>query len=219
VQHKRRAKTPPRAEKRAAVLFPRVVVMAKTPVLGLVKTRLGRDVGPAEATRIFRATSSAVLGRLSADKRFQTSLAIAPDAGVATRGFDRRINRIPQGGGDLGDKMLRAASGAPPGPVLVIGTDIPSITPQILVRAFHALGRNDVVVGPADDGGFWMIGFRRRPHLPRCFRGVRWSHAETLNDVLANLKSLRVTCVETLSDIDTASDVRRLSRHIGRRVI
>ena len=210
---------PPPARKRAAVLFPRVVVMAKTPVLGLVKTRLGREIGAAEATRVFRATSSAVLGRLSADRRFQTILAIAPDSGVTTRGFDTRIARIPQGGGDLGDRMLRAAERAPPGPVLIIGTDIPSITPAILARALHALGRHDVVVGPADDGGFWMIGFKRRPNLPRCFTGVRWSHAETLADVLANLKDRRVARVETLSDIDNANDVRRLAHHIGRRVI
>lgn len=193
--------------------------MAKTPVMGLVKTRLGRQIGAAQATRLYRATAAAVLGRLTRDLRFQTVLALAPDAGVATRGFDGRIARVAQGGGDLGDKMLRSAGRAALGPVLIIGTDIPAITADMMMRAFKALGRHEVVVGPADDGGFWMIGFRRRPHLLRCFRGVRWSHTETLKDVLANLKGRPVARIETLSDLDSAEDVRRLRRLIGRRVI
>jgi uncharacterized protein len=193
--------------------------MAKTPVLGLVKTRLGRQIGPAHATRFFRSTASAVLGRLCRDQRFQTLLAIAPDAGVHTRAFDRHIARLPQGGGDLGDRMLRAANLAPPGPVLIIGTDIPSIRSDVIVRAFRALADHDVVVGPAGDGGFWLIGFNRRPRAPRCFDGVRWSHAETLNDVLANLSGLRLARVDTLSDVDGADDLKRLARHVGRRVI
>jgi uncharacterized protein len=198
---------------------PRLIVMAKTPVLGLVKTRLGREIGPAAATRLFRATSAAVLGRLMRDPRFQTRLAMAPDAGARTRAFAHTIPRQAQGGGDLGAKLHRAAHCAPAGPVVIIGTDIPSVRPAHIARAFRELGRHDVVVGPAEDGGFWMIGFHRRRALPRCYGGVRWSHAETLADVLANLSGYRVARLDTLSDLDSAADVRRLTPHIGRRVI
>lgn len=198
---------------------PRLVVMAKTPVLGLVKTRLGRQIGAAEATRVFRATSASVLGRLARDPRFETRLAIAPDVGVATRAFPLTIARQSQGSGNLGAKLQRAAERAPPGPVVIIGTDIPSVRPAHIVRAFRELGRNDVVVGPAEDGGFWLIGFHRRRAMPPCYRGVRWSHEQTLIDVLANLTGYRVARLDILSDIDSADDVRRLSRHIGRRVI
>ncbi len=187
--------------------------------MGLVKTRLGRQIGPAQATRFYRATAIAVLGRLVNDRRFQTILAMAPDAGVKTRAFDGAIARMSQGGGDLGQKLQRVAERAPPGPVVIVGTDIPSIKPRHIADAFRALRNHDAVFGPAEDGGFWLVGFRRFPTTPRAFAGVRWSDAETLADVLRNLTGWRVAMAATLSDVDGADDLRRLSAHLGRQVI
>ncbi len=197
----------------------RVVVMAKTPVLGLVKTRLGREIGPAAATRFYRATASAVLGRLSCDPRLEVILAIAPDAGVATRGLPPGLRRLPQGPGDLGARMQRLLQLSGPGPVVLIGTDIPGIRVSHIAAAFQLLGRNDVVLGPADDGGFWMVGFRRFPRMPKPFGRVRWSHAETRADVERNLSGWRVGLGAVLSDVDSAADLAHQSPLIGRRVL
>jgi uncharacterized protein len=193
--------------------------MAKTPVMGLVKTRLGRQIGAAAATRFYRSTAQAVLGRCVRDPRFETILALAPDAGFATRAFDQRIKRMRQGRGDLGAKLQRIAERAPPGPVVIVGTDIPSIRPRDIIAAFKALRSHDVVFGPAEDGGFWLVGFKRFPTVPHCYAGVRWSHADTLADVRGNLLGRRVAIVGMLSDVDNADDLRRLGAHIGRRII
>jgi uncharacterized protein len=193
--------------------------MAKVPILGTVKTRLGRDIGPAQATRFFRANASAVLGRLARDPRFKTYLAIAPNTGLHTRAFDPNIPRIGQGRGDLGARMQRLLDHGQPGPVIVIGTDIPSVQPTHIASAFRQLGQADAVFGPAEDGGFWLVGLKRFPRTPRCFKGVRWSHPETLADTTKNLAEARVAFAITLSDVDAPTDLIRLRDHIGRRVI
>jgi hypothetical protein len=192
--------------------------MAKVAVLGRVKTRLGREIGPAHALRLYRATAAAVLGRLAADARFETLVAVSPDADVATRTFPH-LRRIAQGRGDIGQRMLRAAARAPRGPVLVIGLDIPSITAAHLCDAFRSLGRNEVTFGPAADGGFWLVGFRKRPFPTHVFERVRWSSLNTLADACANLADRPVGRVATLSDIDTKDDLARVAGHVGRRVL
>ena len=193
--------------------------MAKTPVMGLVKTRLGRQIGAAEATRFYRATAAAVLGRLARDRRFEVVLAIAPDAGAYTRAFPLQLKRIAQGGGDLGARMQRIMDARGTGPVVIIGTDIPGICAAHLADAFRKLGSHDAVFGPADDGGFWLVGLKRFARIPRTFGGVRWSHAETLADVERRLERFRVARVATLPDVDEAADLKRQSKIIGRRVI
>jgi hypothetical protein len=195
--------------------------MAKEPVLGRVKTRLGREIGPAQATRLYRATASAVLDRLAGDPRFETWLAMAPDVATAsrTRALCRVRRRFGQGGGDLGQRLQRAAERAPAGPVLIIGTDIPEITPARVMAAFRALAGHDAVFGPAEDGGYWLVGLQRRPRTPRPFARVRWSSPHTLADTRANLTDLRLTEAAVLSDLDTAADLTRLARHVGRRIL
>ena len=97
----------------------------------------------------------------------------------------------------------------PPGPVVIVGSDIPGIRPAHVARAFRALGRADWVVGPAEDGGYWLIGARRRPSYRDPFAGVRWSSEHTLADTVANLTGARIAFLEVLSDIDTGADLVR----------
>ena len=217
---RRQTSTPdtPRA-KRAACLRWRVIVMAKEPVMGRVKTRLGRDIGAAHATRFFRTTAAAVLGRIGRDPRFETILCVAPDTAVASPAFPAHLARMTQGGGDLGARLQRAADRAPPGPVIIIGLDIPSITADLLVAAFRTLGSSDAVFGPAPDGGYWLIGFKRFPTTLKPFAHVRWSSAHALADTVAGLANQRVARVATLSDVDAADDLKRLAPHIGRRIL
>ena len=193
--------------------------MAKDPVMGRVKTRLAREVGAAEAVRFYRATAAAVIGRLARDPRFETVLAVAPDRRMASRGLPAGLRRRAQGGGDLGQRMQRLLADNPPGPVVIIGTDIPGIRARHIVDAFRCLGRHDAVFGPAGDGGFWLVGLRRFPRLPPCFAGVRWSSPDTLADCLANFDGHPVAFAAQLSDCDNASDLGRLASLIGRRIL
>jgi len=98
----------------------------------------------------------------------------------------------------------------PPGPLVLVGTDIPDLRPAHIARAFAALGRADAVFGPATDGGFWLVGLRRRPRALEVFDSVDWSAPQTLDQTLANLpEGTRVEIIDTLCDIDDADDLVR----------
>lgn len=186
-----------------------VVVMLKEPRVGRVKTRLGRDIGMVAAAWWFRHQVRRLLCRIH-DPRWDVILAVAPDrAGLLSRVWPAHLRRIPQGSGDLGDRMDRALRTAPRGAVCIIGGDIPDINSARIAEAFKALGNHDAVFGPADDGGYWLVGLRRtRAIPPHIFEGVRWSTANALADTQANLRDHSIAYVATLRDVDRASDLK-----------
>jgi uncharacterized protein len=192
--------------------------MAKVPVVGGTKTRLAHEIGTGAATRFARQATAALLQRVTRDPRWQTILAVAPDAAVASRCWPSGIVRVRQGRGDLGQRMQRIMARMPPGPVVIVGTDIPGITPALIAAAFRRLGRNDAVFGPAEDGGYWLVGMRRRPRLLRPFTDVRWSSEHALADTLANLEGRTVAFLATLNDVDDARGFSATAAHFGRRV-
>ena len=192
--------------------------MAKVPVAGSVKTRLARGVGVAEALRFYRATSRAVLGRIGRQPFWETIIAISPDTGVGARVWPRGVALQGQGRGDLGRRMQRPMLQLPPGPVCIVGTDVPDIDVALIRRAFRRLGNNDAVFGPAEDGGFWLVGQRRRPRVIAAYAGVRWSHAETLADVLSNLGNHKVAVTGQLHDVDEPVDLARTGWDFGRLI-
>jgi glycosyltransferase A (GT-A) superfamily protein (DUF2064 family) len=112
--------------------------------------------------------------------------------------------------------MHRIMARTRPGPLVIIGTDIPGITAAHVARAFRLLGSHDAVFGPASDGGYWLVGLRRRPRLLRPFTGVRWSTAEALSDTLRNLDGRSVALLPVLDDIDSAADLERCGGRAGR---
>ena len=193
--------------------------MVRAPVAGRVKTRLSRGIGVAEALRFYRVQSRTVIGRLARQPFWGTILMVTPDRDRASRVWPGDVVRVPQGGGDLGARMQRPMRTLPPGPVCVIGTDIPGIRVAHIRRAFSVLGRRDAVFGPASDGGFWLVGMCRRPRLVEPYAGVRWSRPETLSDVLANLAPHRVGFTATLHDVDEAADLERVRDGLGRLVL
>jgi rSAM/selenodomain-associated transferase 1 len=193
--------------------------MAKVPVAGSAKTRLARDVGVGAATRFARQAVAALLRRLASDPRWQTTLAVAPDAGIASRGWPTGVARMGQGRGDLGERMQSILRRTAPGPVVIVGTDIPGLATAHIARAFRLLGGHDAVFGPATDGGYWLVGLRRRPRLLQPFAGVRWSGPHALSDTLANLEGHAVAFAATLADVDDAAGFRAGAAVIGRRVL
>jgi glycosyltransferase A (GT-A) superfamily protein (DUF2064 family) len=108
---------------------------------------------------------------------------------------------------------------SPPGPVIVIGTDVPSIKSAHIQSAIKALGAHDAVVGPSPDGGYWLVGLKRRPRVPRAFASVEWSSPETLDQTLANLSGLNVARIASLPDVDEARDLASVRDTVGRIVL
>ncbi len=192
--------------------------MAKAPVCGSVKTRLGREIGPVQATSFYRSVMRNVLLRLMADPRFETELAIAPDEAVGSGFWPAHIRQIGQGHGDLGARMKHIMARDIPGPMIIVGTDIPCIKSEHIAQAFHLLGRHDAVFGRAGDGGYWLVGLRRSPKILDIFSGVRWSTEHALDDTLANLEGRSVGYAATLGDVDCGADFTALGER-GRRLV
>jgi uncharacterized protein len=189
-----------------------LVIMAKQPRAGRVKSRLARKIGLPEATRFYRVTLSRLLRTLGNDPRWTTVLAVAPDSAVDDRVWPNEIGVVGQGNGDLGARMQHIMTAMPPGPVIVIGSDIPDVLPRHIERAFCQLGDNDAVFGPARDGGYWLVGLKRRPHVPHVFKHVRWSTKHALKDTLKNCRRLSVGLAATLADVDRRKDWRKWRR-------
>lgn len=191
-----------------------LVLFARRPQLGAVKRRLAADIGAVGAHKFYRQTLHDVTWRLGRDRRWQTWLAVTPDSAAGTSASWPVPSGIPivgQGTGDLGDRMARPFQVFPPGPVVIVGSDIPDIETGDIAAAFGALGNHDLVFGPAADGGYWLVGARRRPALPQnLFANVRWSSRHALADTLANLDpSCRVAMVDERSDVDDGAAWRR----------
>lgn len=188
-----------------------LVIFVKEPRPGRVKTRLARGIGSVAAAWWFRHQAQRLIRRLRRDRRWVTWLAVSPDReGLASRVWPGHLPRIAQGQGDLGDRMGRVLRGLPPGPALIVGADIPAIRPAHVWRAFAALGDAEAVIGPATDGGYWLIGLRRgAAAIPAgLFGNVRWSTPDARADTEASLAPLRIAHVAELRDVDKAGDLR-----------
>ena len=183
-----------------------VVVMLREARLGAVKTRLAAAIGPARATAFYRRTTAEQLRRLAADRRWRVVLAVTPDGGRGP--WPRRLARFGQGKGDIGARMDRALACVPL-PAVLVGSDIPGLRPHHVARAFHRLCGARAVFGPAEDGGFWLVGVRGRTQL---FAGpVRWSHPQTLADALAQLP-FPAALADRLADVDDGAGFAAYTR-------
>ncbi|MCF6198915.1 MAG: TIGR04282 family arsenosugar biosynthesis glycosyltransferase [Hyphomicrobiaceae bacterium] len=183
-----------------------LVVMAKMPSAGRVKTRLARDIGTAEALRFYRHQLAQTCRTLAHNRRWQLVLSLSPDH--ARWGRHLPVDGlIGQGRGGLGERMQGLFDHVADGPLIIIGADIPAITPIMIGKAFQHLKRHDFTFGPATDGGFWLVGQRRRPRVYEAFNQVRWSTSHALEDTLENIAGCSVAYVDELNDIDTGADI------------
>ncbi len=187
-----------------------VILMVKEPRPGRVKTRLGRDIGMTTAAWWFRHQTKRLLRDLR-DPRWRVVLAVSPDRqGLSSRVWPGDLPRLPQGPGDLGDRMARLIRSCH-GPTLVIGADIPNIQRTNIQNAFVALGRAPSVLGPAPDGGYWLVGLRHPKLAPsNLLSGVRWSSENAMEDTRKTLPQ-PVALTEMLRDVDTVADLRKLT--------
>jgi hypothetical protein len=196
---------------------PCLIIMVKEPRIGLVKSRLAREIGGAAAARFYRCVTGNLIRRLAFDPRWRTVLAVTPDRAAASTAWPAKIARAPQGSGDLGARMERMLRAQGPLPAVLIGSDIPGIMPEHIADAFSLLRRCEAVFGPSEDGGFWLVGVKVRPRLDGLFRNVRWSSRDALGDCLGNLDGRKAGFAAHLPDVDDAASFRRFA-HQGCRV-
>lgn len=192
-----------------------LLVFAREPVLGRVKTRLAADIGPAAALAAYRellALTEAAVAAARMPATVWLAEAPAPPADPARPRpeWPGRPWRVQPAAGSLGERLAHAfadAFGAGAARVVVIGTDCPGLSAELLREAFDHLTAHDLVVGPAADGGYYLLGLRA-PH-PALFANKAWSTATVLPDTLADAArlGLRVARLPTLTDVDSARDL------------
>jgi len=201
----------------------RLIIFVKAPRPGTVKTRLGAALGPKAAVQVYVELVEALVTRLASLPNVE--LRFAPDDAAAEIQPWRKPGwlLVPQGPGGLGRRLERAfgeafARGARR--VVVIGSDCPEVSPEDVELAWTALRRNDVVLGPARDGGYWLVALRRPQ--PALFRRISWSTERVLRQTLTRCQArrLKVRCLRELEDVDTEADWRayrrcRLREHRG----
>lgn len=200
-------------------MTPRCLVLAKAPVAGLAKTRLGAVVGARAAAEV---AAAALLDTLDAcEAAFgptQRRLALAGDLGQAERGEEitARLDAwqvIPQRGEGFAERLAHAHGDLGPGPVVQIGMDTPQVTGAHLAQAVAGLADHDAVLGRAEDGGWWVLALRDTAHAS-VLADVPTSTEETGDLTLAALRARGLGVGETavLRDVDTAEDADIVAR-------
>jgi rSAM/selenodomain-associated transferase 1 len=194
-------------------LAAQIMVIAKEPVPGRVKTRLTPAYTPAEAADLAATALADTLAAVASADVARRVLALAGTPGPwLPPGFDV----IAQRGGDLDERIAWALADALvtcPAPLVLIGMDTPQVTPGLLAQAVEPLvsGTADATFGPAEDGGFWLLGLREID--PALVLGVPMSRADTGSLQLARLRhaGLRVHLLPELADVDTAAEAERIA--------
>ena len=186
-----------------------IIVMAKAPVPGRVKTRLCPPCTPAEAAALAEAALVDTLAAALASSMDRVVLALDGRPGAW---LPKGVDVVGQRGGGFGQRLAAAWSDIG-GPALQIGMDTPQVTPALLDLASAVLEEpgTDAVLGPAEDGGWWSIGLRRAD--PTVFVGVPMSRPDTGVRQMARLRELglRTATLPSLRDVDTIADAHEVA--------
>ncbi len=185
----------------------RLIIMTKYPEPGQTKTRLIPALGAIGAAMLHRQLGAMTVAKLA---KFSPEIHYAGGSESLMQQWLGEFQFIPQGEGDLGDRMSQAfAYGFQSGcdRIVMIGTDCPAIDSPLIQTAFVALLQNDLVLGPARDGGYYLIGLRS--DYPSLFNGIIWSTATVLSETLtlADHYQISYELLPMLSDIDRPEDL------------
>ena len=184
-----------------------LLVFTRNPALGKVKTRLAKTVGDTTALEIYTfllERTRDIAMKVAADKAVYYSVKIREnDIWDATI-----FQKHQQVGEDLGFRMLHAfKNGFEAGyeKVLIIGSDLYDLTPDTIANAFLALNKNDLVIGPAEDGGYYLLGMNSLEE--KVFKNKDWGTATVRKDTLEDLKDKKVFLLAPLNDVDIFEDI------------
>jgi hypothetical protein len=184
---------------------PRVVLFTRYPTPGAAKTRLIPALGADGAAALHRCLTERTLAAVRASG-LPHELRVT---GAPTQAFTDWLGPVAvvdQGDGDLGARLARAGS---PYPTLFIGADAPDLTAELLLDAAAALGEAGAAIGPAEDGGYWLLGLAAA--IPRVFEAIDWSTDRVFAQTRARLAEagIRPAILPTLADCDRPGDLAR----------
>jgi rSAM/selenodomain-associated transferase 1 len=189
-----------------------LIVFLKYPEAGKVKTRLAKDVGDQRAAEIYSQMSKTIIENVLDVSGYRTIIFYnPPEKENEIRDWlgNKQCPITPQAGETLGDKIVDAfaqvfSSGADK--AVIIGTDCIDVSSETITQAINSLEEVDVVLGPAMDGGYYLLGLNN--HIPEIFQEIEWSTDRVLNQTLERIKDKKLSfeLLKTLKDIDTLDD-------------
>jgi len=190
-----------------------LLIFIKNPEAGNVKTRLAKSIGALEALQVYEkllAKTFAAAGKSTVRRQVWYSSFIDNEDDVSTETFEKYL----QTGSDLGERMksaFRQAFEEGADNVVIIGSDCPDLDETILEVAFDKLETCDLVIGPSEDGGYYLLGMNR--FYEALFRDVEWSTESVLTSTIDNATTigLSISRLPVLNDIDTLEDLRKSS--------
>lgn len=185
-----------------------IIVFTRNPELGKVKTRLAQTIGNKATLEVYIKLlhhTEHVLNSLNCDVAVYYSETIIQDDIWNKKTYTKYL----QNGDNLGERMYNAFKeqfNLHYNKVVIVGSDLFDLTPQHITNAFKALEQNDVVIGPAKDGGYYLLGMTSL--IGKVFENKTWSSDTVLSDTLKDLQNLKVDILEMLNDIDTFEDLK-----------
>jgi len=194
----------------------KLIIFSKAPLPGQVKTRLIPALGIDKATQLHRYMLEQTVAMTSRLQDINCELHCAPDTNDVFFQYlseKYQTHLVPQQGEQLGEKMANAMRAVLDTSLqcVIIGADCPMINESYIYQAFQQLGSSDIVLGPAKDGGYVLIGSKFFDY--QLFSDVSWSTPEVLKQTIKNINHLNLKYhkLDTLSDVDTGEDLNHLS--------
>lgn len=185
-----------------------LLIFTRNPELGKVKTRLAKTIGDEAALDVYKHLlnhTKQVTKNLSCDKAVYYSVKVRENDIWDATTYQKHL----QNGNDLGIRMLNAfqqAFSTGYEKVVIIGSDLPDLTSEHINEAFEKLNSNDVVMGPAEDGGYYLLGMKKL-HA-NIFQNKNWGTSTVRKDTLNDLQNESVFLLETLNDVDVFDDIK-----------
>jgi rSAM/selenodomain-associated transferase 1 len=201
-----------------------LMIFVKYPAPGRVKTRLAKTLGAKEAAQLYRLMAEDVIRRLGTNVhgKYDTIIFFDPPdrASDIKDWLGNGRSYTPQSGRDLGEKLanaFRTVFDLGARRAVVIGTDCLSITGEIITGALQHLEKKDVVIGPTEDGGYYLLGLSR--NIPELFDSIDWSTDKVFRQTVEKAKRLGLsyTTLERLKDLDEYSDISISHQHLLQR--
>ncbi|MBI2854746.1 MAG: TIGR04282 family arsenosugar biosynthesis glycosyltransferase [Chloroflexi bacterium] len=200
---------------------PALAIMVREPIAGKVKTRLQPRLTPEQSTDLCHAFVQDVMAAALCLERWHLFLAFTPSEALEyfSRLAGTRFGVMAQGRGGLGKRMAGISGRLFKlgyGPVVIIGSDCPTVQPEYLEGALTALSRSDACLGPCPDGGYYLVGLRTRHDV--LFQDIAWSTPQVLSATMDRAREARLalSLVDGCFDVDTFDDLPALAREIQR---
>lgn len=196
-------------------------VFVKEPLPGKVKTRLGKQIGEDLSAQLYAAFLQDFTETINSLTQIESIFAYAPSTSSALQYFQtlssgkQELWQQPET--DLGSRMVQFFKDhlAPENPVVIVGSDSPTLPASLIEEAFELLKENDVVLGPAVDGGYYLVA--QAKFIPEMFEGIEWSKPSVLQQTIERLKEAHhsIGLLTPWYDIDSLEDLFFLRGHIN----